>query len=56
LAADQQTAAGYGDDGWRICEACEDEVLEEESCTDVDGCHFCPTCWAELTAGQETMQ
>lgn len=50
---EQQTAAGYGDDGWRICQACEEEVLEADTKVCDSGCDFCPSCWADLTDGRE---
>jgi CRISPR/Cas system-associated protein Cas10 (large subunit of type III CRISPR-Cas system) len=43
----------YGSDGWRRCEACDEEVLDEETRSCESGCDLCPNCWKELTAGRE---
>lgn len=36
----------YGDDGWLICVACDEEVEALEAVTCDSGEDFCPACWA----------
>jgi formylmethanofuran dehydrogenase subunit E len=48
-----QTPTGCGDDSWRICAACGEEVLKGDERTRGGGYDFCPRCWADLNADPE---